>query len=398
MAILTTSLGLVVAWHRDPPAASAEAPGALSVPPPRTRSSRPTNPQDHASEPTPSRPAYPVAHHRLPQVRPARGAGGRTLTARALSRPRPARSPAASGFRGHRTAWKADGLAAGTRPALGQLLAVTPDGPQTRHVFDVSTIIHGSGRTRSRCRTQPLTSPRSGTRSNTERTVRASSLSGRRAARALSRRPATTDTSPGPARSSRAGRGSPATAPSGTGSPSQSGKPGGPAGPLPQSVVPRGATLAGATIHVRDGENFAQALARADRTFGPLRMVRVFYPGLPPAWGGSRSDVVNRTVVVSFKAHPREVNCRPARRPPGGLVRLGPPGARRLLGLLPRARERRRERLLQAGGLQGGLAPDRGAGQPGRQPAADQHDHPHVLHAEPGLRARLQRLLPGQRR
>ena len=67
-------------------------------------------------------------------------------------------------------------------------------------------------------------------------------------------------------------------------------------------------TLPGATISLNNGENFAQALARADRTFGPLRMVRVFYPGLPPAWGGSRSDIVNRTVVVSFKAHPREVN------------------------------------------------------------------------------------------
>jgi hypothetical protein len=67
-------------------------------------------------------------------------------------------------------------------------------------------------------------------------------------------------------------------------------------------------TLPGATISLNNGESFAQGLARADRTFGPLRMVRVFYPGLPPSWNGSRADVVNRTVVVSFKAHPREVN------------------------------------------------------------------------------------------
>ncbi|HEU4421592.1 MAG TPA: hypothetical protein VFR67_03515 [Pilimelia sp.] len=66
-------------------------------------------------------------------------------------------------------------------------------------------------------------------------------------------------------------------------------------------------TLPGATISLNNGETFAQGLARADRTFGPLRMVRVFYPGLPPAWNGSRSDIVNRTVVVSFKAPPREV-------------------------------------------------------------------------------------------
>jgi hypothetical protein len=67
-------------------------------------------------------------------------------------------------------------------------------------------------------------------------------------------------------------------------------------------------TLPGATIQLQNGESFEQGLARSDRSFGPLRMVRVFYPGLPPKWDGSRSDVVNRTVVVSFKAPPREIN------------------------------------------------------------------------------------------
>ncbi|SCL15407.1 hypothetical protein GA0070624_0712 [Micromonospora rhizosphaerae] len=66
-------------------------------------------------------------------------------------------------------------------------------------------------------------------------------------------------------------------------------------------------TLPGASIHLLSGESFADGLARSDRTYGPLRMVRVFYPGLPPAWSGSRADVVNRTVVVSFKAPPAEV-------------------------------------------------------------------------------------------
>jgi hypothetical protein len=66
-------------------------------------------------------------------------------------------------------------------------------------------------------------------------------------------------------------------------------------------------TLPGASIHLRGGESFGAALARSDRTYGPLRMVRVFYPGLPPSWRGSRADVANRTVVVSFKADPREV-------------------------------------------------------------------------------------------
>jgi hypothetical protein len=80
-------------------------------------------------------------------------------------------------------------------------------------------------------------------------------------------------------------------------------------GPLP--AVPRGRTLAGASTQVRAGETYAQAVARADRSYGPLEMVRVFYPGLPAAWGGSRADVAGgpgrRTTVVSFKAHPREV-------------------------------------------------------------------------------------------
>jgi hypothetical protein len=67
-------------------------------------------------------------------------------------------------------------------------------------------------------------------------------------------------------------------------------------------------TLPGASLHLNGGESFADALRRSDRTYGPLRMVRVFYPGLPPSWNGSRADVANRTVVVSFKAHPREVN------------------------------------------------------------------------------------------
>ncbi|PWR17211.1 hypothetical protein DKT69_01435, partial [Micromonospora sicca] len=67
-------------------------------------------------------------------------------------------------------------------------------------------------------------------------------------------------------------------------------------------------TLPGASIAVQSGETFGQALSRSDRTFGRLRMARVFYPGLPPAWNGSRADVVDRTVVVSFKAAPQEVN------------------------------------------------------------------------------------------
>ncbi|WP_319459174.1 hypothetical protein [Micromonospora sp. RTP1Z1] len=79
------------------------------------------------------------------------------------------------------------------------------------------------------------------------------------------------------------------------------------AGPGPAFTGTR-QTLPGASIAVQSGETFGQALSRSDRTFGKLRMARVFYPGLPPAWNGSRADVVDRTVVVSFKASPQEVN------------------------------------------------------------------------------------------
>lgn len=67
-------------------------------------------------------------------------------------------------------------------------------------------------------------------------------------------------------------------------------------------------TLAGASIGQQGGETFAQALNRTDRTLGEPQVARVFYPGLPPAWPRSRADVVDRTVVVSFKAAPQEVN------------------------------------------------------------------------------------------
>jgi hypothetical protein len=103
--------------------------------------------------------------------------------------------------------------------------------------------------------------------------------------------------------------GAPSAAPSGVAglgpNPSASAAPTPAAGFQPFPAPRR--TLPGASLHLRGGESFADALRRSDRTYGPLRMVRVFYPGLPPSWKGSRADVSNRTVVVSFKANPREV-------------------------------------------------------------------------------------------
>ncbi|MFC4149374.1 hypothetical protein ACFO0M_24255 [Micromonospora mangrovi] len=115
-----------------------------------------------------------------------------------------------------------------------------------------------------------------------------------------------------------------APAPGANGAPASSAGPGGtqglggrpadasPSTAAPADRTPRFAgtrqTLPGASIAVQSGETFAQALNRSDRTFGTLKMARVFYPGLPPAWDNSRAEVADRTVVVSFKASPQEVN------------------------------------------------------------------------------------------
>ncbi|MFI2708535.1 hypothetical protein ACH495_00175 [Micromonospora sp. NPDC018662] len=119
-------------------------------------------------------------------------------------------------------------------------------------------------------------------------------------------------TTAGPAPS--AGLGAPATP--GAAAPSADQGLGGKPGAKPSASAAPGAkgfagtqqTLPGASIGVQNGESFGQALSRSDRTFGKLQMARIFFPGLPPAWSGSRADVVDRTVVVSFKASPHEIN------------------------------------------------------------------------------------------
>lgn len=68
-----------------------------------------------------------------------------------------------------------------------------------------------------------------------------------------------------------------------------------------------GRILVGANVEVQSGETWKEANARADATYGPLAMHRVFYPDLPPPWPGSRAEGGGRTVVVSFKAQPRDI-------------------------------------------------------------------------------------------
>ncbi len=60
----------------------------------------------------------------------------------------------------------------------------------------------------------------------------------------------------------------------------------------------------GAAFQVARGEAYDEALARTDRSLGPLEVVRVFYPGPPEPWPGKAP---RRNVVVSFKLEPVDV-------------------------------------------------------------------------------------------
>jgi hypothetical protein len=64
-------------------------------------------------------------------------------------------------------------------------------------------------------------------------------------------------------------------------------------------------TKFGASVHA-NGVAWGRAVARSDSWYHHLRMIRVFYPGLPEQWPG-RAGQVNRPVAVSFKLAPSAV-------------------------------------------------------------------------------------------
>ena len=64
--------------------------------------------------------------------------------------------------------------------------------------------------------------------------------------------------------------------------------------------VPAGSALCGVSF-ADEGLSYGGALAQEDARFGGVDMVRVFFPGAPPAWSGSTADIPHRTVNVSFK-------------------------------------------------------------------------------------------------
>src|SRR5690606_22878781 len=68
-----------------------------------------------------------------------------------------------------------------------------------------------------------------------------------------------------------------------------------------------GDTLCGAAF-APEGEEFTGALAREDRLFGRLGIVRLYHGEGPPAWDGSPADLADRPVQVSFKYPPADIN------------------------------------------------------------------------------------------
>jgi hypothetical protein len=65
-------------------------------------------------------------------------------------------------------------------------------------------------------------------------------------------------------------------------------------------------TAIGTSVLQKDGQSWAAAVSQQDASLGRSSVMRVFYPGMPQAWPG-RAGVINRDVVVSFRAKPQEI-------------------------------------------------------------------------------------------
>lgn len=81
-----------------------------------------------------------------------------------------------------------------------------------------------------------------------------------------------------------------------------------PTGDRCAAPVPSG-TVYGASMSMSGGSTAASALGSLDQAFGTVPVVRLFDPGLPASWSSQRAAVTSdRTVVVSFRPDPAEVN------------------------------------------------------------------------------------------
>lgn len=101
--------------------------------------------------------------------------------------------------------------------------------------------------------------------------------------------------------------------PSRTRTAKKDGRKGGPSGQRPSSSKPKqrklpppSGTQCGAAFLPEGDQTSTSALAAADRRFGRLDLVRVYYT-VPSPWPG-RAGTPGRPVVVSFKLNPRQVN------------------------------------------------------------------------------------------
>jgi hypothetical protein len=74
--------------------------------------------------------------------------------------------------------------------------------------------------------------------------------------------------------------------------------------PPPDNPLP---TLMGSTVHRENGETGAEALARIDAAYGPIRVARIFSPRLPVSWTYLDGLLDGRPAVVSFRPSPRSV-------------------------------------------------------------------------------------------
>jgi hypothetical protein len=317
VAVLASSAVLVVAWKGHTPTTSPEAPRTMSVPATEDTFVSTDQPgQNHASEPelvvsgVPGQRTTAYLKFDLPALpKPGHVTAARIELSSAGEQPGGIRLYSVTD-----TAWKADGLATGSRPAFGQPLASAPDDPRARQVFDVTSTVQDIG-----AYAFALESPATdraavwyasehgtdGPRIDVEWTPGAAGAGTGRAAGADGYQALITAVEPSTGTPSPAAESSPAGSSPETQRRDEASRR--PTGPLQQSAVPRGKTLAGAAMHLRDGETYGQAVARADREYGPLELIRVYYPGLPPVWSGSRAEIAARTTVVSFKAPPGEI-------------------------------------------------------------------------------------------
>lgn len=74
--------------------------------------------------------------------------------------------------------------------------------------------------------------------------------------------------------------------------------------PPPRAAWQPGEMLKGASVQRAEGQSYADAIDEADRRFGRLDLIRVFYDSAPEPWPGKAPG---RDAIVSFKLDPGQV-------------------------------------------------------------------------------------------